>query len=278
MSEQASPLVATGSIAPGRSIPAILSMVPRESQLTVSDGLLEAWGAVNNLYTHVDNRLDLDHPDSKPGGSPDKLEAGAWQPWFDYLADHSAPLPEATDLTPVQRAAFAIMRDNFVRLGTTDEQRADFIASLSQYMVASWQTKMATSLGGTPDGFVQSRMREARAISRLFTSIVPDELKGRDFKKFERTADLGIRAFKLADSAWDFPRDTAMDSSIRSVNLDRRGPAIIPRARLAGRAAMLGVWTLGRIRDPRMLKVGLQKAAIMVKNRSGKLNDQRTNA
>lgn len=271
MSEHAAPLVATGSITPGRSIAAMFEIVAGGKEVAVDNRLSQAWGAVNNLYTHIDNRLDLDHPGSKPEGSPDRLDVGAWRPWFDYLVSHSVDLPQAGDLTLVQRRAFAEMRDSFVQLGLPTEQRMKFVTNMQLFMDASWKTKQATDIQGGTDNFDYWRKREALAIAHLFTSIVPEDARRSWFDRFERNAEHGVRAFKMLDSAMDMGRDS------RNGNINLQ-PTMQNRLRLLGRVAMPGVRAaLGVHLDPRVLWRGGLKMVTMFRNRSGKLNDQRTN-
>src|SRR5688572_18011016 len=100
MTEQAKPLGATGSITPGRSVPAMFELVARPDELVVSDQLRDAWSAVNHLYTHIDGRMDLDHPESKPEGVSDYVN---WGRWFEYLRNPDVDMPDDGSLTDVQQ-------------------------------------------------------------------------------------------------------------------------------------------------------------------------------
>jgi hypothetical protein len=276
MQEVAAPLRQTGSIARGLSIPAMFEMVARQEELVVSDELRDAWGAMNSLYTHIDNRIDGDHPESKPDGAADEM---VWDPWFEYLENASvdAPMPESNDLTVHQAAAFSAMRTHLDTLRLPASQRMELIISLRQYVSASRQVKQAQQIGGVREGFAYWRQREALAIAHLFTSIVPvhgeDGLYGRDkrFASFMHVAEGLGRTAKLLDAAWDMKRDA------RNNNLSLE-PSRFARIRLAGRGLLQGVGVVGERHRPRELKAFIMKAYVMVKNRKGNLNAQRVHA
>ncbi len=253
---------ATGSIAPGRSAAAMFELIARPDQLVVSDRLRDAWGAVNHLYTHIDNRIDLDHPGSKPEGASDYVN---WGRWFEYLRNPEGEMPDDGSLTEVQQQAFANMREHFDALGTTLEQRNEFTLNLWMFGAATMQAKRATRIGGHK-GFAYWRQREATTIAHLFAAVVPVEDYGPQFIKFVHTAEAMGRAFKLVDSVNDMDRD--MDNH----NIDLE-PSLPRYASLLGRAAVQGVKVLAR--NPRATLPFVQKALAARKNRSGKLNEQR---
>lgn len=264
MTEQAKPLGVTGSITPGRSVAAMFELVARPDELVVSDQLRDAWGAVNHLYTHFDGRMDLDHPESKPEGADDFVN---WGSWFEYLRNPDVEMPDDGSLTEVQQQAFASMREQFDILGTTSEQRDEFTLNLWMIGSASWQAKRAKRIGGH-GGFAYWRQREATHVAHLFATVVPVEDYGPRFMKFVHSAESMGRAFKLADTINDMDRD--MDNH----NIDIE-PSPLRYIRLFGRAAMHGVKVLAH--NPRATVPFVQKALAARKNRSGKLNEQRTN-
>lgn len=268
MTEQAKPLGATGSITPGRSVAAMFELAANPDELVVSERLREAWGAVNHLYTHIDNRLDLDHPESKPEGAPDEVE---WRGWLEYLHNPEAEAPQDGSLTDLQQQAFTDMRSQFDTLGTPSKQRTEFVISIWQYMEAAKQAKQATKIGGL-QGLAYWRQREALAIAHMFTSVVPlggEDGRRENFGRFVRIAGEMGRAFKLYDSYKDMDRD--MDS--HNVNIE---PSLTRYARLLGRAAWHGVGVIAR--RPQMFKAALEKRKATHQNRRGDLNDQRIHA
>ena len=148
--------------------------------------------------------------------------------------------------------------------------RQQFVASLQQFIDTSQETKQAAIIG-TTDGFAKRRTREALAIAHLFTSVVPESARRERFDRFVGNAEHGMQVFKLLDSVVDMGRD----SRNGNINIE---PTATNRLRLLGRAAMSGLRAGAAVRfDPRLLWRGGLKTLTMIKNRSGKLNAQRTN-
>lgn len=264
MTKQALPLGPTGSLTPGRSVAAMFELAAKPDELVASEQLRDAWGAVNHLYTHIDNRLDLDHPESKPQDAP---ETFLWDDWFNYLknSEPDASMPEDGNLTGIQQQAFVGMRQHFDLLGTTQQQRSEFVNSLWMYMATASQAKKATRIIG-PKGLAYWRQREAIAVAHLFTSIVPEESRGANFSRFVHAAEYMGRAFKLRDSSKDMDHD--MDS--RNVGTE---PWVSRYALLFGWTALQGLRAIkGRTH---MIRPFLQKSRAVRKNRDGNLNDQR---
>ncbi len=204
---------------PNISIAALAEQTVRPGELTVTGETRRGWGGIHNLLRHIESSASVD-TEGEPQSAYDLAVSYLPILWHDYPSSTIDGKPLARD----RRDLFVAVRAHFDRGKFGMPEREEFANALANWLLATDQTKQATSL----NEYVQACQAQGWIEGQLLALAVPPAARAANWGNFaERIGRLGAIG-KLVEGSLGFASDHDKASALpRPTRIAKTGAAMV---------------------------------------------------